>query len=313
MLSDGVYCLLVLLYSGFSLALYKYTQLHKFFLLSVMAEFLSFYSFPGPYHSPVPTGILSFFRRWHYSSGFWFLSDGVYLTYCCVCTPVQGQGRCWFSPWGDWVPMDQWDDPWVNHSQRLVGWVPEHCQQEMHSSMPFDSLIWLFPDHPCPSHKGPSPLVPSQWARHSLLSLTPGKGLPLLDSSALSIMAMWKFLLQSTLNQTYFLFCFWGFFVPMVCWNLLLGSLDFCKFFLIHSYPPRTVLSKFFSDCSKRVWGSFAGSSAHNKVWLQGWARLLLGPLADGAHSHSAFVQGWMSNSLFKKGDKRHYDPGFLR
>lgn len=111
-------------------------------------------------------------------------------------------------------------------SGMILGWItPRGLWAEFLSTANRKCILWCplivlsgsFPDHPHPSHKGPSPLVPSQWARHSLLSLTPGKGLPLLDSSALSIMAMWKFLLQSTLNQTYLLFCFFvlgGFLFP---------------------------------------------------------------------------------------------------
>jgi len=48
------------------------------------------------------------------------------------------------------VPVDltQWGETWVNRAQRLVGRLPEHCQQELHSFNALRYYFTLFPRPP---------------------------------------------------------------------------------------------------------------------------------------------------------------------
>ena len=103
------------------------------------------------------------------------------------------------------------------------------------------------------------------------------------------------------------------FFSRIVCWNLSLGKLDFCKFSFMHGYLPRAARSRFFPDCAERGLGRFAGSpfpqSIPRSVCLllnATGTRLLPDSLAYGARSHNThrgpYVRGWISISLFKRG-----------
>ena len=182
--------------------------------------------------------------------------------------------------------------------------------------MPFDILICLFPANPlvievlpqyfgyCWRETGFFSCVLHHWGSWALthFSLFPQQRLPLLDSSAPCSVALEvggsTGKVPQTVNETSGVFLF-DFPSLLVGWNLPLGSLDFCKFSPNHVYLPRSALSRVFFWLDKRVWDSVACSTAH--YWINRSVRLLLGPLTYGACSHSsAFVCGWMSNSLFK-------------
>lgn len=159
------------------------------------------------------------------------------------------------------VPVDltQWGETWVNHAQRLVGRLPEHCQQELHSF----NVLWYSYFALSQTTLAPVIKVPHHWGSQALTAFL----FPHERSYHCWVVQPCAVLLCESFsyrpNWTKLVF-----FAPMLCWNLLLGSLDFFEFFVIHSYPPRTALSRFVPYCSKKFWGSFAGPTACNKVCL---------------------------------------------
>ena len=72
------------------------------------------------------------------------------------------------------------------------------------------------------------------------------------------------------------------FFSRIVCWNLFLGKLYFCKFSLMREYLPRAASSSIFPGCTERGLGRFSGCPAPQPISRS--VCLLLNPQVGTTH-----------------------------
>lgn len=150
-------------------------------------------------------------------SFWWCLLDFLlHVTPACTGSWLQGQWGCYLVLGVLGVPVDptQWSETWVNHIQRLVGRLLSSVSRNYILLMPFNILVFsqttLAPVIKAAHHWGSQALLSFPHRRSYHWWIVQPCAVLLCESSSYS------------LHWTRFVF-----FVPIVSWNLLLGSLDF--------------------------------------------------------------------------------------